>query len=82
MRAKKKKSHGVRSSEYGGCGKMMTCCFASFSWTSTEQCEGCYHVVTASSSCAKVQDAYDEMNCVDGKESPCTSACIQLLLLG
>jgi hypothetical protein len=37
---KKKKLHIVRSGEYGGCGKTVTCCFPSSSWTSTEQCAG------------------------------------------
>jgi hypothetical protein len=44
--------------------------------------QGRCRVSTASSSCAKVQDAYDELNCVDGEGSPCRGACLQSLLLG
>jgi hypothetical protein len=44
--------------------------------------QGCCHVATASSSCAKAQDAYDELNCVDNEGSPCSGACLQTLVLG
>jgi hypothetical protein len=44
--------------------------------------QGCHHVATASSSCAKAQDTYGELNCVDDKGSPCSGACLQLLVLG
>jgi hypothetical protein len=37
-------------------------------------------VATASSSCAKAQDAYEELDCVDGEGSPCSGACLQSLL--
>jgi hypothetical protein len=35
---------------------------------------------TVSPSCIKAQDAYDELNCVGGKASPCNGACLQLRL--
>jgi hypothetical protein len=39
-------------------------------------------IATASSSCTKTQDAYDELNWVDGEGSPCSGDCLQSLLLG
>jgi hypothetical protein len=39
--------------------------------------QGCRRVATASSSCAKAQDAYDNLNCIDGEGSPCSGACLQ-----
>jgi hypothetical protein len=44
--------------------------------------QGRCHVATASSSCTKAQDNYAKLNCVDGEESPCSSVCLQSLLLG
>jgi hypothetical protein len=44
--------------------------------------QGCCHLAAASSSCAKAQDAYNELNCVDGEGSSCSGACLQSLLLG
>ena len=38
MWRKRQKSNGARSGEYRGCGKMVTCCLASSSWTRTERC--------------------------------------------
>jgi hypothetical protein len=32
--------------------------------------------VATASSCAKAQDAYDELNCVNGEGSPCSGACL------
>ena len=40
LQGNRQKSHGARSGEYGGCGSMVTCCLASFSWTRTERCSG------------------------------------------
>jgi hypothetical protein len=37
---RKKKLHGVRSGEYGGCVETVTCCFAGSSWTSRKWCAG------------------------------------------
>jgi hypothetical protein len=42
--------------------------------------QGRCHVATASSSCIKAQNTYDELICIDGKGSPPSSACLQLLL--
>jgi hypothetical protein len=36
--------------------------------------------VIASTSCAKAQDTYKELSCVDGEASLCSSACLQSLL--
>ncbi|KAJ4428654.1 hypothetical protein ANN_25647 [Periplaneta americana] len=71
MRGKRKKSHDARSGECGGCGRTVTCCLASSSWVSTDRI-----AATASSFCARAQDAYDELNPVDGEGS------LQLILVG
>jgi hypothetical protein len=44
--------------------------------------QGHYGVPTASSSCAKAQDIYDELNCVEDEGFPCSGTCLQLFLLG
>jgi hypothetical protein len=45
--------------------------------------QGRCRVATIScSSCAKTQDAYDKLNCIDCEESSCSGACLQLLILG
>jgi hypothetical protein len=38
------------------------------------------HIATASSSCIKDQDAYNKLKGVDSEGSPCSGACLQLLL--
>jgi hypothetical protein len=68
----------VRSGEYGGCGKTVTGCFASSSWTNTEQCAGLLSCSNSQFFCIK---AYDELNCLDRKISPCSGVCLQSLLL-
>ena len=35
-RGERKKSHGERSGEYGGCEKTTTCCSVNSCWTSTD----------------------------------------------
>lgn len=44
--------------------------------------QGRCRVATANSSYAKAQDAYDELNCVNGQESLCRGSCLQLHLVG
>jgi hypothetical protein len=40
------------------------------------------HVATASSTCARAQDAYSKLNCAEGQGTSCSGACLHSLLLG
>jgi hypothetical protein len=48
---------------------MANCCFGSSSWIESNV-QGLCHIVAASSSRAKAQDAYNELTCVDSEGSP------------
>ncbi|KAJ4426717.1 hypothetical protein ANN_26515 [Periplaneta americana] len=63
--------------EYGGCGKTATCCLASSLGHGWSDVQGRCRVATANSSYAKAQDAYDELNCLNGQESLCRGSCLQ-----
>jgi hypothetical protein len=71
----------VGDSEYGGCRKTVTCCFASSSWTSTEQCAGTF---SCSSSHVLMHESSGRLQLIElHSENPsCSGACLQLLPLG
>jgi hypothetical protein len=55
----KNKSHGVKSGEFGACGKSLTAVFPGPLGQAESNVVGLCCVATVSSSCAKVQDAYN-----------------------
>jgi hypothetical protein len=79
---KEKDSRGVRLGEYEGLWQTSDLLYFQFVFDKHSDVQGHCRVVAASSSYAKVQYAYNELNCTDGRGTPCSGACLRSLILG